>query len=208
MSVIGLASIQRSKSPSNVVRIYSRRSFLSREIRVAEPDGKDTFRKRLEKLRKELEFDGWDPMAEELRLLPDVSTQANHMSGWKKAPGAKLMMALAMLHPLDPKGCLKWLHEGGEMPRLHVDRNERGSGVHQPEVDRALALEAIEAVNRFAVELAEILRRDDQQPPEENGPAPEPAPEPRRPRVASTDLSERKRKLKEARGVGDREEEE
>ena len=43
---------------------------------------------------------------------------------------------------------------------------------------------------------------------EGGGPAPEPAPEPRRPRVASTDLSERKRKLKEARGVGDREEEE
>ena len=43
---------------------------------------------------------------------------------------------------------------------------------------------------------------------EGGGPAPEPAPEPRRPRVASTDLSERKRKLKEAREVGDREEEE
>ena len=43
---------------------------------------------------------------------------------------------------------------------------------------------------------------------EGNGPAPEPAPEPRRPRVTLTDLSERKRKLKEARGVDDREEEE
>ena len=42
----------------------------------------------------------------------------------------------------------------------------------------------------------------------DGGPAPEPAPEPRRPRVALTDLSERKRKLKEARGVGDPEEEE
>ena len=41
-----------------------------------------------------------------------------------------------------------------------------------------------------------------------SGPPPEPAPEPRRPRVTLTDLSERKRKLKEARGVDDREEEE
>ena len=145
---------------------------------MAEPDGKDTFRKRLEKLRKELEFDGWDPMAEELRLLPDVSTQANHMAGWKRAPGAKLMMALAMLHPLDPKGCLKWLHEGGEMPRLHVDRNERGSDVHQPGANHARALEVIEAVNRLALEVAEILRRDDQQPPEGGGPAPVAAPDP------------------------------
>ena len=160
MSVIGLASIQRSKSPSNVVRIYSRRSFLSREIRVAESDGEDTFRKRLEKLRKELEFDGWDPMAEELRLLPDVSTQANHMSGWKRAPGAKLMMALAMLHPLDPKGCLKWLHEGGEMPRLHVDRNERGSGVPKAGVNHARDLEVVEAISQCAILVGEILRRE------------------------------------------------
>ena len=74
------------------------------------------------------------------------------------------------------------------MPRLHVDRNERGSDVHQPEVNRA---EALEAVNRFAVELAEILRRDDQQPPEENGPPPGLAPDPRRPRVTPTDLDDR-----------------
>ena len=40
------------------------------------------------------------------------------------------------------------------------------------------------------------------------GPAPELAPKPRRTRVTSTDLAERKRKLKEARGVDDREEEE
>ena len=42
---------------------------------------------------------------------------------------------------------------------------------------------------------------------EDSGPAPELAPEPRRPRVTSTDLSERKRKLKGARGMDDPEEE-
>ena len=207
MSVIGLASIQRSKSTSSVGRIYSRRSFLSSEVRVAEPDGEDTFKNRLRKLNDSLGFDGWEPMAAELRALTGFRTRANHMSGWQEPPGPALMLALAILHPADPRGCLKWLREGGEMPRLHVDRNERGSGVHQPEVDGALALEAIEAVNRFAVELAEILRRDDQQPPEENGPAPEPAPEPRRPRVASTDLAARKRKLKGEDEADDLEEE-
>ena len=64
------------------------------------------------------------------------------------------------------------------MPRLHVDRNERGSDVHQPGANHARALEVIEAVNRLALEVAEILRRDDQQPPEGGGPAPVAAPDP------------------------------
>ena len=163
--------------------------------------------RRIRKLRKDLGLTGTE-MAERLQRIVGTKTTPSRVSEWERAkPEAspETLAALSLLHPLDPRGCLKWLREGGEMPRLHVDRNERGSDVHQPELNRA---EALEAVNRFAVELAEILRRDDQQPPEENGPAPEPAPEPRRPRVTSTDLAERKRKLKEARGVGDREEEE
>ena len=131
---------------------------------MAEPDGEDTFKNRLRKLNDSLGFDGWEPMAAELRALTGFRTRANHMSGWQEPPGPALMLALAILHPADPRGCLKWLREGGEMPRLHVDRNERGSGVHQPGPNHARALEVVAAINRLAVEVGEILTGEDQQP--------------------------------------------
>jgi len=134
---------------------------------VAESDSEDTFQKRLRKFKDDLGFGGdWEKMAEELRSLTGVSTRANHISGWQKAgpPGPATLAALAMLHPADPRGCVKWLRKGGEMPRLHVDRNERGFGVGQPRPSHARDLEVIEAVNRCALLVAEILRRDEQKP--------------------------------------------
>lgn len=139
----------------------------------------DTLKRRIKRLRNGLGITG-KAMAEKLRVLVGTKSTQTRISDWetgREKPSAGTLAAISLLHR-SPVECLKWLREGGEMPRLHVDRNERGSDDHQPEVNRAHVLEAIEAVNRFAVELAEILRRDDQQPPEEDGPAPEPAPGP------------------------------
>ncbi len=126
---------------------------------MAESDGEDTFRKRLRKLKDGLHFEGWGPMAEELQSLTGLDTKANHLSGWQTPPGPGLMAGLALLHPADPRGCLKWLREGGEMPRLHVDRNEQEQSVAELGANHGRDLEVMSAVNQLAVEVAEILGR-------------------------------------------------
>ena len=125
-------------------------------------DSEESLGDRIAKLRSKRELNLTE-MASRLREVVGTKTRYSRIKEWEEGnviPSAETVAALAMLHPLDPQGCLKWLREGGEMPRLHVDRNERGSDVPAPGVNHARALEAIAAVNRFAVELAEILRRD------------------------------------------------
>ena len=80
----------------------------------------DNFRKRLRKLKRELEFDTWEDMAEALHAL-GFETKGNHMSGWRRPPGPGVMAGLSLLHPVDPMGCLQWLRGVGDMPRIHVD---------------------------------------------------------------------------------------
>ena len=106
---------------------------------------------------------GWKQqkqMAKEARAVLKDGTAASRISAWENGGWDSGALAKVSLLHRAPAECFKWLLEGGEMPRLHVDRNERGSDVRQPGVNHARALEAIAAVNRFAVELAEILRRD------------------------------------------------
>ncbi len=124
-------------------------------------------------------------MGNRLQEVVGTRTRYSRVKEWengKVTPSAETVAALAMLHPLDPRGCLKWLREGGVMPRLHVDRNEQGSKVTQPRPNHDRDLEVIETVNRCALVVAEILRSDDQRPP----------------RVALADLDARKQRVNDA----------
>ena len=128
----------------------------------------ETLGRRIKRLRNGLGITG-KAMAERLRVLVGTKSTQTRISDWetgRKTPAAGTLAAISLLHR-SPVECFKWLREGGEMPRLHVDRNERDSDVAQPRPNHDRDLEVIETVNRCALVVAEILRRGDQDVPGE-----------------------------------------
>ncbi len=108
---------------------------------------------------------GWsrqEQMAKEAKAVLGDGTAASRISAWENGGWNSGALAKVSLLHNSPRELFKWLREGGEMPRIHVDRDERGSDVHIPDLGHERALEAISTVNRCALLLAEILKRDDQ----------------------------------------------
>lgn len=92
---------------------------------------------RIEELRRALGFNTLEDMAAELREIAGVRTVGARFSEWKsRKPSPEMLATISLLHP-NPRACLKWLREGGEMPPVaapEILSDDRATYVTSPEL--------------------------------------------------------------------------
>ena len=115
-------------------------------MKVRTQEFSDTPDGRLKRLLYELDVDQTEA-AERLTEIIGEEVKPRRFTDWWKTPPDKYSRAMiALLHP-DPWACVKWLLEGGDFPRIHVDRNEPASDADLFRKEAQRLLRAAEALD-------------------------------------------------------------
>lgn len=142
---IALPMLNSQKTTLHLRPIYGRHRVCQGKLGLTEKNPQSPIRGRMKELRDALpNMKTWEDMALALRETVGVKTRSNQISAWKrKDPEPAMLAAISHLHPRDPTACLKWLREGGAMPRIHEDGAERTPVIGQPSPADDCALRAM-----------------------------------------------------------------